>query len=172
MNAKTLQNMQHFVGRVCSIVSTAMNRSFNESISREHFVIRVKEITLDGIWGTHPYNEEMLSFFTMQHIISIHEEVELNPNNPEHAEMISEYEQKSGNKVKPDVGKLPTVPKAEVKSILPVLSESPALAFDDTSAGDSTFIDIESIENLAAITKRSLNAYSLLGKDQSLTGRK
>ena len=95
MNTKTIQNLQYFVGKVCSIVSTSMNRSFDETISREHFVIRVQTLNSDGVWGTHPYNNELVSFFALPHIISIHQEVELDLNNPEHQGMIKEYEEKT-----------------------------------------------------------------------------
>lgn len=158
--------MQHFVGKVCSIISTSMNRAFDESISREHFVVRIQEISLDGIWGNHPYNEEMVSFFMMSHIISIHEEVELNPSNPEHAQMISDYEEKVGHKVKPDVKQLIPPTQKTKGSILPILNESPMSEADNLlDMGDSSFVDIESLENLAETTRRTLMAYELLGKN-------
>jgi hypothetical protein len=164
MNANTIKHMQYYVGKVCSIISTSMNRAFDESISREHFVVRVEEVNVDGIWGTHPYNNDMVSFFAMQHIISIHEEVELDPNNPEHAEMIKEYEKKTGKKIKPDIGKLPKQEKKQTE-ILPIIEESPAFEVDEASnTGDATFIDIASLERLAEQTKRTFDAYDLLGK--------
>jgi hypothetical protein len=164
MNANTLKNMQHFVGKVCSIVSTSMNRSFDESISREHFVVRVQQISMDGVWGTHPYNDEMLSVFMMPHIISIHEEVELDPSNPDHAQMIAEYEKKTGQKIKPDIKKLEPA-KPTTGSLLPVLKETPVSKIDESvDTGDATFVDIESLENLAEISSRSLKAYDVLGK--------
>jgi hypothetical protein len=139
-----------------------MNRAFDESISREHFVVRVGEITADGIWGTHPYNTELVSFFAMNHIISIHQEVELDPTNPEHAEMIAEYEKKTGQKLKADIAK-PTPKKAD--NPLQVIEKTPAMVANEASkTGDATFVDIESLERLAEHTKRSLDAYQTLGK--------
>ncbi len=161
MNPNTLKRMKHFVGKVCSIISTSMNRSFDESISREHFVVRIQEITLDGVWGTHPYNEEMVSFFAMQHIISIHEEMELNPNDPSHAEMIKEYEDKTGQKIKPDVGKLPKT--ADSSSLLPVIT-SPVSENRVPDTGDATFIDIMSLEKLAEHSRRTMDAYESWNK--------
>lgn len=168
MRPKTLEQLNYFVGKVCSIVTTSMNRSFNETIAREHFVVRVREVNIDGIWGTHPYNEDMVSFFALPHIISVQQEVELDPNNPEHAQMIKEYEEKTGQKVKPDLGKLPDKKKAEKPKsaeLLPVLDKSPAFEVeDDPNAGDATFVDIASLERLAENTKRTFDAYDMLGK--------
>lgn len=146
--------MQYFVGKVCTIVTSSMNRSFDEQTAREHFAVRVEEVTLDGLWGTHPYNHEMVSFFSMNHIISLHEEIELNPENPEHAKMIEDYEKKSGQKIKSDIKK----PPKKSTELLPVLNESPPVPQDDTG-GDATFIDIESLERLAENTRRAYVAH-------------
>lgn len=155
MNSKTLQNMQYFVDKVCTIVTTSMNRSFDEQIAREHFAVRIREITSDGIWGTHPYNDEMVSFFAIAHLISIHEEVELDPNNPEHAQMIEDYEKKTGKKIDSDIQEPPK--KADTVSVLPILNEMPSMP-EDTN-GDATFVDIESLERLAEDTKRAFHQY-------------
>jgi hypothetical protein len=135
-----------------------MNRSFDEKLSREHFVVRVGEINVDGVWGVHPYNADMVSFYSMSHIISIHEEVELDPSNPEHAEMIKEYEKKTGQKIEPDLGKLP---KTKVtNNVLPVLDKAPMPKIDESSdTGDSTFVDIANLEKLAENTRRSFDSY-------------
>lgn len=131
MNSKTLQTLQHFVGKVCSIFLPSTNRSFNELLAREHFVVRVQEITVDGIWGTHPANN-LVSFFAMPHIMSIIEEAELDPNNPEHAEMIREFEQRSGQKLESDIKPVPQIeaPKQKAPQEVP-------------------FVDIRNLEVLA-----------------------
>jgi len=149
--------MQYFVGKVCSIVTTSMNRSFDEQISREHFVVRIRELNIDGLWGTHPYNESLVSFFNLNHIISIHQEIELDPNNAEHIKMIQEYEKKTGTKVQPDIGRLEE-PNKKVE-VLPILEKSPALDVENTSTGDAIFIDIANLEKLAESTKRTFDAY-------------
>lgn len=145
--------MQYFVGKVCSIVTSSMNRQFDEKIAREHFAVYVEEVTNDGIWGTHPYNQEMISFFSMPHIISIHQEMELDPNNPEHAAMIEEYEKKTGQKV---TGDLKRPPKPEKKMSLDVLQETPPAS--DDADGDTTFVDIANLEQIAEQTRRSYAA--------------
>lgn len=147
MLSRTLEKLQKLVGKVCSVVSVAMNRSFDEKIAREHFVIRVQEINQDGVWGTHPYNPDLISFFAFPHIVSIHEEVELDPNNPEHQKMIKDYEDQTGKKLKSD---LQGSPKPEP----PIKEPSPGPQPDE---GSAVFVDIEGLEKLAAQTKRAFD---------------
>ena len=163
MNTKTIQNLQYFVGKVCSIVSTSMNRSFDETISREHFVIRVQTLNSDGVWGTHPYNNELVSFFALPHIISIHQEVELDLNNPEHQEMIKEYEEKTGKKLQSDL-KYKQVVEPQIKSeLLPVIDEKTSPVVDENT-GDATFVDIANLEALAAQSKKTFDAEDYMTK--------
>jgi len=154
MNGRTLEKMQHFLGKVCSIVTSSMNRSFDEQISREHFVIRVQDIGVDGVWGTQPYNQDVVSFFSMQHIISIHEEFELDPTNPEHAEMIKEYEEKTGQKLSGDIEA-----KVDPLAVIEAPKETPPLE----NEGGLTFVDIHSLEKLAEHSKKQFAAKDLLG---------
>ncbi|MCH7605424.1 hypothetical protein IID24_05560 [Patescibacteria group bacterium] len=168
MNGRTLEKMQYFVGKVCSIVTSSMNRTFDEQVNREHFVIMVEELTADGIWGTHPYNDELVSFFCMNHIISIHEEFELDPNNPEHAEMIKEYEEKSGKKLEGDIRKPKTTQEVlkEVRKengLNIIESNGTPLPDPEPDDGGITFVDISSLEKLAAHTKKTFDAKDLLG---------
>ena len=150
MNSKTIQKMQCFRDKVCSIVTASMNRAFDEKISREHFVVLIDEITMDGIWGTHPYNPELMSFFNMEHVISIHQEIELDPSNPDHARMIQEYEEESGNELKPDI-------KPFNQQGTPV-DWNNGRTQEETPPEEPegvTFIDIENLEALAESTKRA-----------------
>lgn len=98
----------------------------------EHFVVRVQEINSDGVWGHHPHSG-MLSFFAMPHIILIAQEIELNPENPEHAQILQEYEQRTGKKVESDLGTVQ-------EQTAPPKEEVP-------------FVDIDYLESLAAQTK-------------------
>ncbi len=119
----------------------------------------VEELNADGIWGTHPYNDELVSFFAIDHIISIHEEFELDPNNPEHADMIKEYEEKSGTKLEGDIHKPKTKPASNGLNII----ESTGTPLPDPDKGDMTFVDIASLEKLAEHTKKTFVAKELLG---------
>jgi hypothetical protein len=155
MTSNTIRDLQYFINKVCSIVATSMNRSFDEKLSREHFVIRIKTINIDGIWGTHPYNHNLVSFFCLSHIISIHEEVELSLDNPEHVEMINEFKEKTGKEIKSDIEYNP----------LNVLPEKPK-EVESFEEGDSTFVDIASLERLAEQSRKTFDAQDMLGKNQ------
>lgn len=79
----------------------------------------------------------------MAHIISILQEVELDPNDPEHAQMLKEYEEKHGKPFEPDLG-------LEKKAPQPMCTEEPA---DDSNM----FVNIEDLSRLAAQTKAAFD---------------
>jgi hypothetical protein len=153
MNSTTIKELKYFEDKVCTIITTSMNRSFEESISREHFVVRVRSVTPDGIWGEHPYNPTVLSYFCINHMISIHQEVELDPKNKDHAKMMNDFEEKTSTKLKGDLQ--PVIKKME----LPIIEASPEPEAD----GDAEFIDIATLEKLVVHTKRTFDAQDLLG---------
>jgi len=138
-----------------------MNRAFDEKISREHFVVLIQEIDCDGIWGTHPYNSDLISYFSLEHVISIHQEEVIDPENPEHVQMIKEFEEKTGKKVQGDLKNSPQIevaPKVEKKDLFNILKEKPPVP-SSPSTGDATFVDIESLERLAEDTRRAFDQY-------------
>lgn len=165
MTPKTIQQLQYYVGKVCSIVTTSMNRAFDEQISREHFVIRVQTINSDGVWGVHPYNQELVSFFTLPHIISIHQEVELDSSNPEHASMIKEYEDRTGQKIQSDLKMRSNTPEPTASGdLLPVLDKKPVPEPEELGPGDATFVDIKNLEVLAEKSKKTFDIEDSLNK--------
>mgnify|MGYP007123468393 FL=1 len=158
--------MQYFVGKVCTIITTQINRQFDERIARDHYAIRVGEVTLDGIWGVHPEND-IVSFFPMAHIVSIHEEMELNMSDPEHRKVVEEYEKKYGKK--PDIQFDETQKQKELLPVIQPKKEPPVPTYEepDTDGEDKvTFVDIQAISQLAKHTKRTFDAQ----KAHSLSG--
>ena len=151
MNPTVLKDLQHFVGKICTIFTIPFNRQFDERQSREHFVVRVVDINATGIWGQHPFNSTM-SFFFLPHVVFIQEEVELDANNPEHAAMLKDFEQRTGQKAESDLKAPPT------KKALPVLQEVPIEAPTDAE-GDSVFVDVEMLSRLAADTKKNYETF-------------
>lgn len=136
-----------------------MNRSFDEKVSREHFVVLIQEIDSEGIWGTHPYNSDLVSYFNVEHVISIHQEEVIDPKNPEHIQMIKEFEEKTGKKIQGDLKNSPKVevaPKVETKDLFNILKEESPVP---SGTGDATFVDIESLERLAEDTRRAFDQY-------------
>jgi len=97
----------------------------------------------------------VVSFFAMPHIISIHEEFEIDPSNPEHADMIKEYEGKTGQKLTGDIESKPVDPLAIV--------EAPTETPPPEDEGGLTFVDIHSLEKLAEHSKKQFAAKDLLG---------
>lgn len=103
MNLSTLSKIkQTFEGRVCTIFTSSLNKTLSDRAWREHFVCRVLEINQDGLFGQHPYTGQH-QFYWHEGILSIQEETELDPANPEHAKMIREYENDTGIKLTSDV---------------------------------------------------------------------
>jgi hypothetical protein len=148
--AKTIEALQYFKGKTCTIITRPINRQFDETRSREHFVVDIRDINRECVWGTHPYNGTV-SFFPMNQIISIQEEVVLDPvNNPAHRKMIEEYEKETGKKVVSDVSPhlAPTVtapPKPVVKEETP------------PPEGEA-FVDIKRLTQLARQTKEGYDS--------------
>lgn len=164
MTPKSIQQLQYYIGKVASIVTTSMNRSFDEQIAREHFVIRVQTINFDGIWGTHPYNDELVSFFALPHVISIQQEIELDPKNPSHAKMIEEFENKTGKKLEGDLSK--PAKANSLDDMLAVIDVNEPPVSNDSDTGDATFVDISSLESLAEQSKRTFDAQDYLTKNR------
>jgi hypothetical protein len=126
MNSRSIQSLQYFVNKVCSIFTVSSNRNnLPEEHAREYFVARISSIDHDGIWGTHP-SSHMVSYFPLNYVTSIVEEMELNPENPDHAAIISKYEKMKEN-------------------IEENIEEHPQT--------DQQFVDVENLENLAKIVK-------------------
>lgn len=140
--------MQYFVGKVCSIFTGPLCRSFDEARAREHFVVRVEEIDTDGLWGTHPYNGTV-SYFPQESIKLITEEIVLDPSNPEHAQMIKEYQEKTGKTVLSDVSPH-LAPAIEPKRETPV--EEPPF---EEQVQEPAFVDIKHLSSLARNVRRS-----------------
>jgi hypothetical protein len=157
MKPKTIEHMQYFVGKICTIFTQPINRNFSEQIAREHFVIRVGEITADSVWGIR-LDENSAVWFRTDQVIGIQEEKELDPNNPEHKKMIEEFEKRTGKKMKSDMSLLGKPEVEAKKSVeLPVIGQNKTTPKQND--GDTTFVDIEALEKLAQKTKQ---AYDVL----------
>lgn len=150
MNGKTIAKMKaNFENKVCTIFTKQVCKTFVDHVWREHYAVRITDISSDGIWGEHPYNGTV-SFFNLNHIVFIQEEIELDPNNPVHLKMIQEYEQQSGKKILSDVSPH-LAPKIESKiDSDPIIEE----LIEENKAPDSVFVDIESLTKLATFTKK------------------
>lgn len=144
---KTVEALQYFKGKTCTILTNPINRDFDESRSREHFVVEVKEISRECVWGSHPYNGT-IAFFPMSQIVSIQEEVVLDPvNNPAHRKMIEDYEKQTGKKVVSDVS----------PHLAPTTAVPPPMVKEETQPQEAAFVDIKRLTQLAKQTKQGFD---------------
>ena len=127
-----LNKLKYFVGKVCTITTTTINRSWTEDVSRDYFVCIIEEVNEDGIWGRHPHFNT-ISFYQMDYVISITEEMILDTKNPNHQKVLQDYQKKMG---KPPESDLPN----KLEQLLP----QPPIP---TKQND--FVDIEELSRLA-----------------------
>lgn len=126
MKARTYDQLQHFVGKVCTVFTGPINRGFEERQAIDYFVGVVEGIDETGILTYHPITK-CKNYFFLHGVLGISEEQTLDPDNPEHAQMIEEFRKK---KTREDQEPMP-----------PPLH--PQAAPDD-----SPFIDIEQLAKL------------------------
>jgi hypothetical protein len=157
MTPKTISKLQYFAGKVCSIFTGPINRTFDETHSREHFVVKVQEIDIDGLWGTHPYNGTV-SFFPLNDIKLITEEIVLDPDNPVHAKMLQQYQEKTGETIISDVSPhlAPIIPPPPPPSQLVTINGLKP-STQPVQEMEPAFVDIKHLSALAKSTKKSLD---------------
>lgn len=94
--------LEYFIGRVCTIFTTPTNRNFKEESPKtypaplyQYFTGMVESIDDQGILITQVMSKErQKSYFFIQNVIGIAEEMPLNPEIPEHAEEIRQIKSK------------------------------------------------------------------------------
>lgn len=97
MKTSTIKLLQRFVGKVCTVFTTPINRDFEKEgpqgypqVMFNYFMGRIESVDENGIllnqMGTS--DPPLQSYFFHPHIISISQEKEYDPSNPEDAEVI------------------------------------------------------------------------------------
>lgn len=81
--------MKYFVGKVCTIITSPINRPFTESDLIEYFVTKIVSIDSEGVLGSHP-KEGLMNYFRMDSIISIQEERVVNSTQVETKKLVEE----------------------------------------------------------------------------------
>lgn len=90
MQLATIKKMQkEFVGKICSVLTSSIARSFNERQFSDFFVVIINEITEDGIFAKHPVSN-CVSFYSWHHIIGVFEEQVVDDSNPEYDNILAE----------------------------------------------------------------------------------
>lgn len=101
MKASTVKSLQRFVGRVCTVFTTPINRNFEKEgpqgypqVMFNYFMGRVDHVDEDGILLTQmsPADPPLQSYFFHSHIISIAQEKEYDPSDPNDAKEIKRLE--------------------------------------------------------------------------------
>lgn len=129
----TDEQLQYFVGKVCTVFFGPINRSFDERQILDYFVGIIEAVDGECIWSLHPLTKTRNCYF-IKHIYSISEEQVLDPNKPEDAQTIKDFKER----------------KAQTYNIK---KEPPQEDVQDVGHNDSPFVDVASITQLAKKAK-------------------
>lgn len=137
MKTSMVNQLKYFEGKVCTIFLGPINRSLDEKQLINYFVGLIETVDEDCIWALHPVIKTRSCYF-IKNIYSITEEQVLDPNNPEDAKVIQDFEEQ----------------KAKTYNAPP----QPAVQEDVCEAehNNSPFVDVASITQLAQRAKQSL----------------
>lgn len=121
---QALKNLEYFVGKAVTIITTPINRDFDERQKCDYFVGIVEAVDELGIMTQHPITACKNYYFYGQ-ICSISEEQVLDSQNPDDAELIEELETKRRGQVAPPIEipevKIPDSPFVDIKSLSKLL---------------------------------------------------
>ena len=118
-----VEDLQYFVGKVCTVITPNINWKFDERQLADYFTGIIEKVSSSGIWMIHPITRNKNFYFASQ-VTAIIEEQFITPDDPSYDKVVEQYKD---NK-KP---KQPVVQKPVVKP-----PESP-------------FMDIDELEKLA-----------------------
>lgn len=159
LTPRTLEKLKFYIGKTVTIMTAPTNRrTFTEQQSREYYTTIVQEIGKDGVWGVHPQFGNV-AFYAMSAIQSIHEEVALDPNNPEHAKLLQEYYDETGKVPVSDVSPHKTPELPIIQREKPAAEPTPAAGEEEVP-----FVDINNLAQLARQTKKNYDNYEKVQK--------
>lgn len=138
------KQLQYFVGRPCSIFVEPTSRQLQEKQAIGYFVGYV--VSIDDVGVTIKYPDGRHGFFFMRYVVGICEEEILDPNDPEDAKIIEQY--------KKQVEKEAT--KQTAPPPMPQPPQPPKEDLHQTQVGDSPFVELGAIQELAKRAKNSI----------------
>jgi hypothetical protein len=157
---KQIMNLKYYEGKICTILTVPINRNFKEESDAlnkpelypknvlDYFTGRVVHFDNVSITIQHPILETK-AYFKLDKVVAIVEEQELNPNNPEHAEIIKQYESKiQENKTQCPNGHQLNVPKNIENGSL-VKCPSCNIEFILGKMQNSNFVDINMLKKIS-----------------------
>jgi hypothetical protein len=115
---EALKNLKYFVGKAVTIITTAINRDFDERQKCDYFLGVVESVDELGILTLHPITGCKNYYFYSQ-ICAISEEQVLYPEKPEDAKLIAELEEKRRKPVAPplELPDVPSTPFVDIESL-------------------------------------------------------
>ncbi len=125
-----VEDLQYFVGKVCTVITPNINWKFDERQSADYFSGIVEKITPMGILTIHPVTQAK-NFYLLSHVTSIHEEQYITKDDPHYDAVVKQYEEDKKPKQQQPVMKTPVVPQ-----------------------DSSPFVDVEALEELARRHKK------------------
>lgn len=92
-----LEKFRHFIEKPITIFTIHTGRKFTEEQFNDYFTGICKNIYIDGIETIHPITG-CKNFFFFSNIVGICEEQQLDPDNPEHQDIIKEFKSNKSDK--------------------------------------------------------------------------
>jgi len=122
-----MKKLEYFLNKICTIFTIPTNRDFKTENPTtfpqpifHYFVGKILEIDNKGIlvqqWNNN--NKKLLSYFFIDHIVSISEEEILNPNDPQDAEVINNYKKANEQIHKKEIKNEPNMEKNDINSLI------------------------------------------------------
>lgn len=90
MNASGIKKLQHFVGKICTVITNNINKNdFSLEQFCNIFTCMIDSIDSDGISGIHPLTK-CRNFFFLDKVVAIVEEQTIKEDHPEYKEILQE----------------------------------------------------------------------------------
>lgn len=124
MKPLTSKKLQEFVGKVCSVLTSAVAKpNFSDVQFSDFFVGIIEEISEDGIFAKHPMTG-CLCFYSWPHVVGIFQEQVIDQTDPQYENILSEIKKS---------------PPEQQINIVPV----------NPMSGNSPYVDPETLASLA-----------------------
>jgi hypothetical protein len=93
-----IKHLKYFIGKAVTVITTAINRDFDERQKCDYFLGVVESVDELGIMTLHPITGCKNYYFYSQ-ICAISEEQVLHPEKPEDAELIAELKERQNKPI-------------------------------------------------------------------------
>ncbi len=143
--------LQQFVGKPCSIFVEPNARQLNEKQAINYYLGVVESVDADGVLMRHP-GTGCRNFFFMRYVVGLCEEEILDPNNPDDAKVIEQYKKQ----VDKEEAKQPAPPQMPRPPMPPMPAQPPKEDLHQQQVGDSPFVELNAIQELAKRAKSNI----------------